>query len=120
MRSPNWVAEQPEAHLLPHLQRACASLPVELLDARTAPDGSFDVQLRWSAEKLRVADVRAAVFSLIGSFAEESTYVRQRRSEATEQMRDMLLFEVVTGFTSGDGAFAAHGHTLRISVSAGT
>ena len=41
MGTPDWVAEEPEAHLLPHLRRSVASLPLELVDARTSDDGSF-------------------------------------------------------------------------------
>jgi hypothetical protein len=48
MRRPNWVAEQPEVHLLPHLERACEPLPLRILAARVMDDGSgagltFDV-----------------------------------------------------------------------------
>jgi len=53
MRANEWVAEEPETHLLPHLRRACESLPLELVDARTAPDGSHTL-------RFRVGDVFAA------------------------------------------------------------
>ena len=110
MQSRNWVAEQPELHLLPHLQRSCESLPLELIDARASEDGSFDVELRWTGERTRIADVRAAIFALVGGFAEVSTYVRQRRSAGAP-----VVFEIVTGIL-GDGSFAPHGHTVRLSV----
>jgi hypothetical protein len=31
MREPNWVAEEPEAHLLPHLRRACEAADAPLV-----------------------------------------------------------------------------------------
>jgi hypothetical protein len=115
MRSPNWVAEQPEAHLLPHLRRSCESLPLELGDARVTDDGSFDVDLRWTGEANRIAEVRAAVFALVGGFAEISTYVRQRVPESG----DPVVFEVVTGFLDAESSFAPHGHTVRFRVAGG-
>ena len=82
--------------------------------ARGSDDGSFVVLLRWTGSTFRQAEVRAAVFSLIGSFAEVSTYVRQLSDRATE---GTLSFEVVTGILRGESHFEPHGHTLRISVS---
>ena len=109
MRSANWVAEAPEAHLLPHLRRACKSLPFELVAAGTSADGTFDVELHWTGETRGQAEVRAAIFALVGSFAELSTYVRQRNGGP-------LAFEVVTGFLEGESVFSPHGHTVRLSV----
>jgi hypothetical protein len=109
MRRPNWVAEEPELHLLPHLERACESLPLELLDAFTADDGSYEVRLRWTGDEPSVGGTRAAIFSLLGGIAEIATYVRQRRTGET------LTFEVVTGFVD-ETPFKPHGHTLRLVV----
>jgi hypothetical protein len=113
MRRPNWVAEQPELHLLPHLQRAVSALPFEIVEASTSEDGAYHVQLRWTGNEPGIGEVRAAVFSAIGSFAEASSYVRQRRGGPDEHA--FLVFDVVTGIL--DGRFAPHGHTLRIHVS---
>ncbi len=112
MRSPNWVAEQPEVHLLPHLRSSCESLPLEVVDARVTDDGTFDLELRWSGERNRIGEVRAAVFALVGGFAEISTYVRQRGPESG----DPVVFEVVTGFLEAESTFAPHGHTVRLRV----
>ena len=109
MRSPNWVAEQPEVHLLPHLQRSCESLPFELVDARVSEDGSYDVELRWAGDTDRIGEVRAAVFALVGGFAEVFTYVRQRRGA------DAVVFEVVTGILDAE-SFSPHGHAVRLTV----
>lgn len=113
MQSPNWVAEQPELHLLPHLQRACESLPFEITGACVSDDGSFDVDLRWTGGAHGIGHVRAATFALIGSFAEVSTYVRQRRSAQTRDYS--AVFEIVTGSPEQE-TFAPHGHTIRLRV----
>ena len=109
MQRSNWVAEQPEAHLLPHLQRACESLPLRILDAQTADDSVYDVRLRWTADDFGVGAVRAAIFSLLGAIAEPASYVRQRRVD------EALTYEVVTGIVD-QAPFKPHGHTLRLSV----
>jgi len=116
MRLPKWVAEQPDLHLQPHLERACRSLPLQLEDARSHADGTFEVSLHWTGERPNEAQVRAAVFSLVGSFAELATYARQRRAEATDDGRRAFLFDIVTGILDGDTQFAAHGHTVRVRV----
>jgi hypothetical protein len=111
------VAEEPGAHLLPHIERACRTLLLEVENARLSADGSLDVHLSWAGQRWRVGEIRAAVFALVGDFAETATYVRQRRG-TTENRDDTLLFEIVTGtLDDGDNAFAPHGHTVLISVS---
>jgi hypothetical protein len=115
MRRPKWVAEEPELHLLPHIERACKTLPFEIHAAGVAPDGAFDVRLRWTGEGQAVGEVRAAVFALVGTFAEISTHVRQRRITAPGDEGETLVFDVVTGML-GDGVFSPHGHTVRVSV----
>ena len=110
MQDERWIAEEPELHLLPHLRDACESLSFELVAARTADDGSFDVDLRWLGETKGLGEIRAAIFALVGGFAELATYVRQRTDD------DAIVFEVVTGFLNGESRFDPHGHTLRLSV----
>jgi len=118
MRLAKWVAEEPDVHLQPHLEHACRSLPLRFEQARTAADGTFDVSLRWTGETPGIGDIRAALFSLIGSFAELSTYVRQRQIEETADGERTVLFEIVTGFLDAESRFAPHGHTVRVHVSA--
>ena len=108
----NWVAESPELHLLPHIESACGSLPLELVASGSNPYGVFDVELYWTGESFGIGEVRAAVFSLLGSFAEISSYVRQRRPSDTT-----LAYDFVTGFVDGDGDWRPHGHTVRVTVS---
>ena len=113
MRQPSWVAESPELHLLPHIESACESLPLRVVGSSVGDDASFDVELRWTGEPRRQADVRAAVYAVLGGFAELSTYVRQSRGAED----GMVVFEVVTGILDGESRWSPHGHTLRLTVS---
>ena len=118
MQRPNWVAEQPELHLLPHLERSCQSLPLQILDALTAEDGAYEVQLGWTGKEAGVGEIRASIFGLLGGIAEPSTYIRQRRTESSAGSATILTFEVVTGIVD-EMPFKPHGHTLRLSVAGG-
>jgi hypothetical protein len=113
MEGREWVAEQPEAHLLPHIRRWCerAGAPLELAGAWVEPDGVYVVELRLRAGA-EIRHLRASAFALLGEIAESATYVRQRREG------DAFEYEVVTGMLAGDTAFAPHGHTLRLRIPA--
>jgi hypothetical protein len=110
MRTPEWVAEEPEAHLLPHLETACRQLPLKLESSAVADDGTFNVELEWHGDGDSVGQVRSAVYTLLGSVAETASYIRQRREDGA------LVFEVVTGMVGDDITFAPHGHALRLRV----
>jgi hypothetical protein len=117
MRRPNWVAEEPDMHLLPHLEQACESLPLRILDARTTGDGRYDVRLGWIGDDPGIGAIRAAIFALLGGIAEPASYIRQRRTDSSEGAVDALTFDVVTGIVD-EMPFTPHGHTLRLSVAA--
>ncbi len=117
MRHPTWVAERPEVHLLPHIERACESLPLQVVGVSRSADGTFELRLSCTQADMSVGEVRAAVFAVVGSFAEPATYVRQRRLDADEVPGEALRFEIVTGFLASDTAFAPHGHTVHVNVS---
>ena len=110
LTEPDWVAEDPEIHLIPHLAEAARALGLEL----TVTDASAaNLEVRVSAPAtMSPREARAAVHGLVGSIAEGSTHVREVESGRT--------YEVVTGMLDGDGPpampFAAHGHVLRIVV----
>ena len=79
---PAWVAEEPDAHLLPHVERWCQDdVRLALRRARIDDDNTFILDLEWRADSAGIGQARAAVFSLVGSFAESATYVRQRRGD---------------------------------------
>ena len=61
--------------------------------------------------------IRASIFSLLGSIAEPSSYIRQRRADAADGSDATLAFDVVTGIVD-KMPFEPHGHTLRLRVAA--
>ena len=109
-----WVAEDPELHLKPHVEAWCAAdRRLELTRAYSDEQGAYILDLTWLHGSAGPGEVRAAVYALIGQFAESATYVRQRRDANGGQVPN-LRFEVGTGEL--DGAFASHGHAVVINV----
>ncbi len=111
IRDAGWVTEEPEAHLLPRLQAACAASDSRWAIASwTIDDGVFVVDLTWDGPWRTWDIVRADVFALLGSIAEHTTHVRQRTFE------DRVGFEMATGTLSEETPFAPHGHLIRLWV----
>jgi hypothetical protein len=113
-----WVAEQPETHLRPRIEAWCQhDQRLGLTDAHADEAGAYIVELEWRDALASVGQARAAVFCLIGSFAESATYVRQRRVRDPGDGSTMnLQFEVGTGELAPDARFAPHGHVVVINV----
>jgi hypothetical protein len=109
MLEPDWVTEDPEMHLLPHVRRVCVERGWDIARADVA-DAVLLIDV--SAPASTVRSPREAAFALLGSFAEASTHVVERSPDVG---RDVELF-VTTGMLEGDGVFAPHGHTVRIRV----
>ena len=105
----DWVAEQPEAHLLPHIQRRCAGpgSPFEIEDA-TVADGVLDVTLAWRGGTQR--ELTEAVWALLGTLAETASYVRGPADGAEP------VWELATGMLAPDTTYAPHGHTVRLRI----
>lgn len=101
---PDWVAEDPEAHLLPHIRRVCEDERIELLGHEL--DGAVFVVRLGLPAGTRPGDARQAVHRIVGAFAESATSVRERDG----------TFEVVTGMLDQDTPFKAHGHMVRIEL----
>jgi hypothetical protein len=115
---PNWVAEQPELHLLPHIEAWCQQdSRLVLTGAHTDSADAYVLDFEWRGATGSVGAARAAAFSLIGSFAESATYVRQRRVASDGDRADVRLqFEVGTGELAPDARFESHGHVVLINV----
>lgn len=107
----DWIAEEPETHLFPHLQAACADpgSPWTLNGAETRGT-VYTVLLRWSRPGGRAWELRADAFALLGQIAESATYIHQR----TEG--DEVVFDAVTGMLEGDTHFEGHGHLVQLRV----
>lgn len=100
---PGWIAEDPHAHLLPHLMSTAAERSWTLVRWADV-DGVLEIELDVGGERAHKARVEA-VYALTGAVAEASTHVRETEPGT---------YEVLTGMLPGDGSFAAHGHVLRI------
>jgi hypothetical protein len=112
--APDWVAEDPELHLKPHVDAWLqADGRLGLTRASTDDRGAFILDLDWLGGPAGPGEVRAAVYALVGQFAESATYVRQRR-DMNDGAVPKLRFEVGTGEL--EGGFASHGHTILITV----
>ena len=111
MADPGWVAEEPEAHLLPHLAAACSE-PGSLLhlDEGRADGEIFVVELTSTEPKPSVGPLRRAAVALVAAIAEESTHIRQRRDG------DVLEFDIATGTAPAEAHFAPHGHLIRLRI----
>jgi hypothetical protein len=109
MLEEQWVAEEPELHLLSHLRAACErdGAPLALDAAEVEADGTLALTVSWHGD---AGSPYAAAFALLGEVAEPASYVRFRKEEGA------LVFDVVTGLLATDTPFATHGHTLRLTV----
>lgn len=107
-RRPDWVAEEPEHHLLPHVHRLCEergwTVSAEIEDAVLV----LGVVLPPGTDR---RELRAAGYALVGTFSEECTHVEQRQSNGGVEL------DVVTGMPVGSEHFAPHGHTVRLRLS---
>lgn len=107
-----WIAEEPEAHLLPHILRHIAQgSPWVIESTSTEPDGTFVIVTRWTGPAdTELRTIRAAAYGLIGVIAETTTAVHERQDPHG------VVIDVVTGMLPGETEFASHGHTLRLSI----
>jgi hypothetical protein len=103
-----WVAEDPEAHLLPGLRERIEISGFSLDEIAVEADGGLRVRLASAARQSR-REIRQSVWSILGGVAELTSLVRETQADGT------IAFEVVTGIPPG-GRFASHGHTLSIEV----
>jgi hypothetical protein len=112
MLEPDWVAEEPDLHLLPHVRRLCEERGWKLARAAVVDD-VLEVEVVVPAATVR--SPTEAAFGILGTFAEASTHVVEQSADVGENVE--LL--VTTGMLEGDGVFAPHGHTVRIAVRRG-
>ncbi len=109
LRGPDWIAEDPGVHLVPHIERACAAAGsrVRLDGWSVEDDGTLVVRLAATEGSLDRPSRRLAALAVVASVAESRTTIHQRPDG---------VFDVITGVLDGDTEFAPHGHRLRIVV----
>jgi hypothetical protein len=110
---PNWVTEEPDAHLWPHIERDVTAAGSTWRAAHHAidHDGRLVVDLVHEpvdGDRGR-AVLQADVLRLLGLVIEGATFV------VIEEHRDSgeVILDVVTGMLDDQTAFKGHGHTLR-------
>ena len=111
MKLPDWVAEEPEVHLLPHIQTACArdGSPWRMVSSRE--EGVvFVVELEWQRSVGTLRQLTVDVFSLVGLIAESNTHVREHSGDKH------VDFELTTGMLDEDGQYKGHGHLVLLRV----
>jgi hypothetical protein len=111
MARPDWNAEQPEAHLLPHLERWCAREGSPFaLRAAVEEDTLFVVDLD-TALGTTNEQVRELVYALISTIAEPTTVVVETREDAVD------IFDVTLAITPRQSTYPkGHGHLVRLRV----
>lgn len=108
-RRPGWVAEDPEIHLVPHLQEA--DVPgLRLLGCQPSGDGVLHVTAEYREGDGR-RDIRLHAWALIATVAELATSVREH-----DDGHGSIVFDIVTGIPENAGTFATHGHTIRLTL----
>jgi len=111
LEAPDWIAEDPDVHLLPHLQRACNETGSPwTLQSTEMVDGLYIVTLDWSGPTPRLSNLRADVFALLGAVAETVLFVHQH------VLNDTIHYDVTIGILDGDSPFRAHGHLLQLQI----
>jgi hypothetical protein len=107
---PDWVAEDPDKHLLPGLRQGADATGLTITSFAATPDGTFTVHVKGAGGMSR-RQVRQAAWTLLGAIAEPVSYVREIHDKAD------TVFEVVTG-NPESLRFATHGHSLKLVVDA--
>lgn len=107
--SPDWVTEEPEAHLLPKLKERVEGLGLTITRAIVESDGALSVHLAGAGKGTR-RELRQLAWTVLGGVAELTTHVHETRDDGS------IRFDVVTGIPPTDGGFATHGHALRLTL----
>jgi hypothetical protein len=108
---PDWIAEEPEVHLLPHIERAIGAEADASISETRVVDGVLQVDIVMPRNASR-GPAREVAYRAVASPAEAVTLVRQAGDP------DEQTFEVVTGMLPGSSEFATHGHRVTIRVRA--
>ena len=109
MARADWNTEQPEAHLLPHLERHTEGGATLRLEGARDNDGVFVVEL--TAVGADRAEIRRLVYPLIETIAEPMTVIVEREDAGAS------VFDVTLAVTPGQGPCPkGHGHLVRLRV----
>jgi hypothetical protein len=108
MLSSDWVAEDPDLHLLPHVRSLCDDEGWRVHRAAVGADGALELDVEVAAPSWGA--MREAGYRIVGTFAEANTHVVQH------ELNGGMELVVTTGMLEGDGPFAPHGHVVRVAL----
>jgi hypothetical protein len=126
-RRSDWVAEAPEDHLWPHLERAitAADSPWRIVAHATDPAGVLVIELGYerASGDAGPARLRADAMALVGQVAEGATFVDvvgvEEGAVPPSPQGGIVVIDVLTGMLDGRTPFQGHGHTLRLRIRQG-
>lgn len=113
MARPDWNTEQPEAHLLPHLERWCAREGSPFLVRSAAVDGTVFVVDLEPADGTTREGAHEQLYALVSAIAEPTTVIVETRADGVD------IFDVTLALTPRQSTFPkGHGHLVRLRVPA--
>ena len=111
MTRPDWNTEQPEAHLLPHLERLCAREGSPFLLRSAAVDGTVFVVDLEPADGTTREVAHEQLYALVSAIAEPTTVIVETRADGVD------IFDVTLALTPWQSTFPkGHGHLVRLRV----
>jgi hypothetical protein len=111
MARPDWNTEQPEAHLLPHLERWCAREGSPFLLRSAAVDGTVFVVDLEPADGTTREGAHEQLYALVSAIAEPTTVIVETREDGVD------IFDVTLALTPRQSRFPkGHGHLVRLRV----
>jgi len=111
MARPDWNTEQPEAHLLPHLERWCAREDSPFLLRSAAVDGTVFVVDLEPADGTTSEGAHEQLYALVSAIAEPTTVIVETREDEVD------IFDVTLALTPSQSTFPkGHGHLVRLRV----
>jgi hypothetical protein len=111
MARPDWNTEQPEAHLLPHLERWCTRQGSPFLLRSAAVDGTVFVVDLEPADGTTREGAHEQLYALVSAIAEPTTVIVETREDGVD------IFDVTLALTPSQSTFPkGHGHLVRLRV----
>jgi hypothetical protein len=111
MARPDWNTEQPEAHLLPHLERWCGREGSPFLLRSATVDGTVFVVDLEPADGTAREGAHEQLYALVSAIAEPTTVIVETREDGVD------IFDVTLALTPWQSTFPkGHGHLVRLRV----